>query len=88
MSSLQISDDHNDGDVVVCMRLTAPLILPDNIIGICAECGCKVQLRPHVPKILRVVCVACVSDVVADNRDLDFGITSETLEELKNKFLS
>jgi hypothetical protein len=88
MSSLRIYDDHNDGDVVVCMRLTVPPLTPDNIIDICAECGCKVQLRPHVPKILRIVCVACVIDVVADNHDLDLAITSETLKEFKNKCLS
>jgi hypothetical protein len=45
-------------DVLVCAKLTTPLWLADNRVGVCAECGCGVQYRPHAPRS-RKICQGC-----------------------------
>jgi hypothetical protein len=45
---------------VVCMKLTVPLIIADNLTGPCADCGDTVQFRPHVPKQPPKVCLDCM----------------------------
>jgi len=45
-------------DVLVCGNFDAVLNLPDNRIGKCHECGCKVQYRPQAPR-LKKLCLDC-----------------------------
>jgi hypothetical protein len=66
---LQVDDDGtaklirelpDDAQFIVCMKVSVPLILPDNALSICSSCGCGIQLRPvanalTIPK----VCVDC-----------------------------
>jgi hypothetical protein len=49
---------------LACARWTAlePLLLPDNVVGKCAECGHAIQHRPHAPKNARKVCMLCVPE--------------------------
>ena len=48
-------------DVLVCMPAGegVPLILPDNKIGVCAECGGTIQFRPNEPVAARRLCREC-----------------------------
>lgn len=75
--------------IVICIRLTRPLQMPDNLIGICAECGETIQHRPHVPKEARKVCVECsvttLAEMAGDGK-LDLVITPDTASELEAIF--
>jgi hypothetical protein len=64
-----VSDDHHhvtndpaEADIVVCARYTAPqqLILADNMLGECSDCGHPIQFRPFVADAPRKICVPCV----------------------------
>jgi hypothetical protein len=55
--------------ILVCARVKGPLLLADNRTGRCAECGHRVQYRPHAPKaILR--CIPCAVDLIEPNTEL------------------
>jgi len=72
--------------ILLCMRLTQPLLMPDNELGLCDECGEAVQFRPHAPKHLRRMCWECVEPLalqMADEGTLHMLITPETAEELR-----
>jgi hypothetical protein len=56
-------------DVLVCAKLTAPLMLKDNRIGVCDACGCGVQYRPHAPPS-RKLCQGCFVEAL-QNEDGD-----------------
>lgn len=47
---------------LVCSRLTSPLLMPDNLIDVCAVCGELVQHRPHAPVRPKKVCGDCVEN--------------------------
>jgi len=50
-SRVEMADDDAEGaDAVICMRLTSPLMMPDNVIGVCSQCGEAIQHRPYVPR--------------------------------------
>ena len=70
----------NDETILLCERITTPLILPDNRIGKCFECGSKVQFRPHAPKCRRM-CVRCAADHVDEITEIE--ITPRTLQEVR-----
>lgn len=53
----------DDEVVVVCVRITTPLMIPDNRIGKCSACGWRVQFRPHAPRGRRL-CMECADDVI------------------------
>ncbi len=55
-----VGDPNADkADAVICRRVTEPLILADNLVGTCANCGHAVQFRPHAPKSPPRVCDEC-----------------------------
>jgi hypothetical protein len=70
-----------DETVLVCERITTPLMLPDNRLGTCRECGTRVQFRPHAPKIARM-CVPCALDQIDHVTKIE--ITQRTLEEVRD----
>jgi hypothetical protein len=43
---------------IICMHITAPLLLPDNHVGRCLECDSEIQFRPNVPPSHKL-CVRC-----------------------------
>jgi hypothetical protein len=49
----------SDGDTLICPYLTTPMLLPDNEVGLCAECSHPIQYRPHPPAAVRHVCSVC-----------------------------
>jgi hypothetical protein len=86
-NSVEIDDDGNGehADAVVCVRLTQPLIMPDNVIGLCAECGEAIQHRPHVPKQPRKICMECalpLASKAAKKGELHTILTPQTAAEV------
>jgi hypothetical protein len=55
-----------DQIIVVCARITDPLLLPDNVISTCDACGWAVQHRPHAPKGKRR-CLKCAAHLMNNN---------------------
>lgn len=63
---LEIADDNaEEAEVLACLRLTQPLLLPDNEIDLCEQCGAAIQFRPHVPKRPKKLCMECVAPMIA-----------------------
>lgn len=60
-NSVEIDEGGNGehADVLVCVRLTQPLLMPDNQISLCDACGEAVQHRAHAPKLPRKLCWEC-----------------------------
>ena len=50
----------DDVEAFVCVRVTVPLILPDNLLGRCDACGAPVQFRPVAVDVAPKICVECV----------------------------
>ena len=86
----EIADDNmEEAEVLACMRLTSPLLLPDNEIGLCEQCGEAIQFRPHVPKLPKKMCVECVMPTTMKARakgELVTIITPNTLADLQAFF--
>lgn len=51
-------------DILVCMRVTGPLMLADNATGKCAECQSTIQYRPHAPPKARKICMECAAHLI------------------------
>ena len=85
-NTIEIEDGNGEHiDILVCVRLTKPLILPDNEIDICSICGEAIQHRPHVPKLPRKVCMECVmpeAEKAAAKGELNLHVTEKTAREL------
>lgn len=45
--------------MMVCFRVTIPLLRPENFVAACSECGTAVQVHPSSPKEPSKVCVEC-----------------------------
>ncbi|MCK1670353.1 hypothetical protein [Bradyrhizobium sp. 150] len=69
--------------ILACARWTAlePLMLPDNVVGKCAECGQAIQHRPHAPKKMRKVCMFCAAPDIAEGAES--VTTKQMLEDFK-----
>ena len=84
----EIVDDPSEAecaDSVVCRRLTSPLLLPDNVIGLCSKCGEAIQHRPHVPKKPPKICDECAAPIMeaeAAKDELVVMITPKTAGEV------
>lgn len=84
----EIVDDPDEAecaDSVICRRLTSPLLLPDNVIDLCSECGEAIQHRPHVPKTPPKICDLCALPIImkhAAKDDLVTMITPKTAAEV------
>ena len=49
--------------MVICMEITVPLLVPDNMIGTCASCGKGLQFRPIAEPAMKV-CMECAPDLI------------------------
>lgn len=83
--SIKATKDIDPDSIIVCIPWTMPLVMPDNKRGVCSHCGCYVQHRPHVPRKLAKVCVACATPMI--KRDVLSGefnavITPDTAKEI------
>ena len=87
-NSIEIVDDEAEAeaaDIVVCRRLTSPLLMHDNLIDLCSKCGEAIQHRPHVPKRPPKVCDQCALPIAtahADKGELVTILTPKTLAEV------
>lgn len=86
---IEIDDDDGErADVMACVRLTSPLIMPDNEIGLCAQCGEAIQFRPHAPAGPRKMCWECIEPLAvaaAAKGEFHSLITPETALELLDR---
>jgi hypothetical protein len=64
-AALGLKPEPKEPPMLLCERVTEPLILPDNAIDQCSKCFKLVQLRPHAPKIARI-CRPCAAPTLAD----------------------
>jgi hypothetical protein len=48
-------------NVVICAALTKPLIMPNNSVCACAECGRIIQHRPYYAKDTHFICTHCAT---------------------------
>jgi hypothetical protein len=81
--------DAEDADGVVCMRLTSPLLLPDNVIDICSKCGEAIQYRPNAPKRPPKLCYVCADPIITDRAakgDLTATMTRKTMAEVADYY--
>jgi hypothetical protein len=88
---IEMGDDADAelADAVICVRLTSPLLLPDNLIDLCSKCGEAIQHRPHVPKRPPKICWQCVEPVAkaeAAKGELVTLITPTTAAEVAAHF--
>ena len=76
-------------DVLVCMPAGegVPLILPDNKIGVCAECGGTIQFRPNEPVAVRRLCGGCgfeeLNARARAGQEVQVAIPEETVRYIK-----
>ena len=58
-------------DVVICIEYRAEegLLLSDNILDRCHECGTRIQLRPDVPLGPKRICVPCAVTILGEVLD-------------------
>ncbi len=62
----KVSDERAElAEMVICVDVTRPLLLPDNKTGPCADCGTALQWRPHAPVNPPKVCLLCATERVA-----------------------
>jgi hypothetical protein len=71
----------DDEIILVCARFEGKLYLPDNCIGRCAECQCKVQYRPHAPRPHRLRCMKCTAALIEGDEKIE--TTPQMVEDLR-----
>lgn len=77
-----MADD--DTIVLVCARFQGKLFLPDNMLGHCEVCQCRVQYRPHAPKPHLLRCMDCAIELAEPGTEV--LITPEMLEDARRYF--
>lgn len=82
-------DDIAGADYVACAPATdnQPLLLADNVMDFCCQCGCKVQLRPDVPPGPKRICSGCaLGNMENDPEPHTVMVTRKSLEEAREYF--
>lgn len=80
-----ITDSIDDDVTVVCQR-TPPLLMPDNVVGVCWQCWHMIQYRLEVPAHLRKFCVECAMPMIealAARGEMDMRATQKTIDEVR-----
>jgi hypothetical protein len=72
--------DEPEETIVVCARITSPLMMPDNATGPCSECGAMLQFRPNLPPG-RKWCMECAAEMIEDDAVMD--VPQRVLDDLK-----
>lgn len=80
-------DEAEKAQFFVCMRVGGkPLLMADNLVGTCTECGEQIQFRPHGPTKPKKVCMECAMPIIEDQAakgKFDAMATTKTLDDLK-----
>jgi hypothetical protein len=72
--------------ILVCAPVDGDLILPDNLVGRCDVCGCRVQFRPHaVGQFNRTRCAACTLALITPADEV-LPITPQTRADVEEFF--
>ena len=59
MKVIKEQDASREGEFLLCMRRTVPLLEPDNLLAACFKCGDELQYSPSSPKVVNKVCDDC-----------------------------
>jgi|SRR6187402_1726395 len=82
IDEIEISDDPESADILVCSLVTKPLMLPDNLVAHCSRCFRMVQHRPHVPKTPMKLCSDCATKSIKKDDSPRLFITKDSLDEI------
>ena len=82
IDKMEISDDPESADILVCPLVTQPLMLPDNLVAHCSKCFRLVQHRPHVPKMPVKLCTDCATKSIKKDDDPRLFITQQSVDEI------
>ena len=84
-NKVTISDDIEDAEHIVCLHVTSPLLMPDNVVEVCRQCFKAIQCRPNLPKGIKKICLACASpeiEAATAKGELDIRITTTSAAEV------
>ena len=82
MQLCDTAEANAEAESCVCGLLTEPLGFPDNLTGVCADCGAQIQFRPDVPKKPKKICFECFQKTTA-GIDHQVMVSRNTLCELQ-----
>ena len=82
IDSIEIADDPEEADILVCSLVTKPLMLPDNLVAHCSKCFRLVQHRPHIPRMPQKLCTDCATKAITKDVDARLFITQQSLDEI------
>jgi hypothetical protein len=82
IDEIEVTDNGEDADVLVCPLATTPLLVANNLVAHCAKCFRLVQHRPHVPKTPQKLCTDCAKKSIAENKGSELMITKESLDDV------
>lgn len=82
IDEIEVADNPEDADILVCSLVTKPLLLPDNLVAHCSKCFRLVQHRPHVPRTPERLCTDCATKSIKKDTDAHLFITKQSLDEI------
>ena len=82
IDEIEVSDNPEDADVLVCSLVTKPLLMADNLVAHCSKCFRLVQHRPHVPRTPQKLCTDCARKSIKKDDDPKLFITKDSLDEI------
>jgi hypothetical protein len=65
-------------ELLLCVAVTTPLLLADNVVVPCSRCGTKLQRRPHATRG-EPICLSCLQPDLPDKLE----ITPETAADIQ-----
>lgn len=83
LDSVEVADNAEQADVVICRLVTNPLLMSDNLVDKCSTCARMVQFRPHAPKEPRKLCDECgAKEIVKQDGDVSYMVTQNTMNDI------
>lgn len=85
---VQSADEVSAAEFIVCAPTVdnMPLLMPDNVMDFCVECGCKVQHRPNLPAGPKHICYQCANEAMKGETEVTVMVTPKTLAEVSEYF--
>jgi hypothetical protein len=77
-----MTEETDQDTILVCVPVTDPLALPDNVVAQCAACRSMLQFRPDAPSNVRRLCISCAVREIPNYPTATFAATPQTLLEL------
>ena len=82
IDQIEISEDPESADILICPLASKPLLMPDNLVAHCSKCFRLVQHRPHVPKTPQKLCVDCAKKSIKKDDDPRLFITKDSIDDI------